>query len=457
MSTIVRHITLLAFIIIILATACKGPKNIESAAAKPKPEWVNDRPLNSSYYIGIGSASKKAEPLEYAAVAKKNAMNDLASEIRVTVKSESFLNTMQVNNYVQEEFNSTISTLANEELEGFEIIDVWENGDDYWVYYRLSKSTHAHIKAERKQKAMQSAHDFLLKAQDARANGNVASAYDLYMHGLFEMKDYWNDVNVWEDGTYLDNTLYKEMREMVSNVRFETADNEIFLNPGNSFKKEVKISATSGGKAATNLPVSISFDNGKFRNVQFLSTDQQGNVMVRIADANLKNTANVLTVQVDLDKLRPSDLDRKLVDGLMESVNANRKSIPIRATLPIVAFKVSEKNFNQTLTSQRLADPLRKVFSDEGFTFSENVSKADYVITIDANTREGGTSSGFHVAYLDVNWSLTAKSGSVLLQNSESNIKGLQLNFEAAGLDAYRKGSLQMEKEVSKKILEAIF
>ena len=87
---------------------------------------------------------------------------------------------------------------------------------------------------------MQSAHDFLLKAQDARANGNVASAYDLYMHGLFEMKDYWNDVNVWEDGTYLDNTLYKEMREMVSNVRFETADNEIFLNPGNSFKKEVK-------------------------------------------------------------------------------------------------------------------------------------------------------------------------------------------------------------------------
>jgi N-acetylmuramoyl-L-alanine amidase len=104
-----------------------------------------------------------------------------------------------------------------------------------------------------------------------------------------------------------------------------------------------------------------------------------------------------------------------------------------------------------------LADPLRKVFSDEGFTFSENVSKADYVITIDANTREGGTSSGFHVAYLDVNWSLTAKSGSVLLQNSESNIKGLQLNFEAAGLDAYRKGSLQMEKEVSKKILEAIF
>lgn len=444
-------------LIMLMVTACGGPKKLESTAAKPMPEWVNNRPLNNAYYIGIGSASKKSEPLEYAAVAKKNAMNDLASEIRVTIKSESFLNTMQVNNYVQEEFNSTISSIANEDLEGFEIVDVWENGNDYWVFYRLSKSTHEHIKSEKKRKAMQSAHDFLLKAQDARSTGNLASAYDLYMHGLFELKEYWNDVNLWDDGTYLDNTLYKEMREMVSEVKFTSKENEIHLNPTNHYKAELTVTAFIGSNPASNMPISVSFDNGKFRNVQFLSTDQQGNVAIRVMDANLKNAANVLTIQVDLDKLRPKDLDRKLVDGLMESVSANRKSIPIRATLPVVAFKVTEKNLGQAMPTQRLADPLRTVFSDQGFIFTEKSNQADYVISIDANTREGGTANGFHVAYLDINWSLSTKSGSVLLQNSESNIKGLQLNFEAAGIEAYKKGSRQMEKEVSEKILEAIF
>ncbi|MFM1931011.1 MAG: hypothetical protein RL226_314 [Bacteroidota bacterium] len=438
-----------------MLAGCGGPKDLASSA-KPKPGWINDRPLDGAYYIGVGSASKKSEPLEYASVAKKNALNDLASEISVTVKSESFLNTMQVNNYVQEEFNSTIATVANENLEGFEIVDTWEDANDYWILYRLSKAHHAAIIAEKKNKVMQSAHDFLIKGDEARSKGNIASAYDLYLHGLFELKEYWNDVNRWEDGTYLDNTLYSSMRSMISDVRFTANADQVVLSAENRYKQELVVTATIDGKPATGVPVSVSFDNGKFRNVQYFTSDQNGQIRVLVENANLKNAANNVSIQVDVMKMRPTDLDRMLVDGLTEKFSSTAQLIPIRAVLPVIAFQVKEQNLGQPLTSQRLADPLRRAFSENGCTFTEKINEADFVIYIDANTTEGGTSQGFYVAYLNINWSLKDKKGTVLLQNSESNVKGLQMNFSAAGLEAYKKGAQKMENEVSKKIIETI-
>ena len=50
-----------------------------------KPEWVKEHPVSSNYYIGVGSISKNGQSLNYREQAKKNALNDLASEISVTI------------------------------------------------------------------------------------------------------------------------------------------------------------------------------------------------------------------------------------------------------------------------------------------------------------------------------------------------------------------------------------
>ena len=52
-------------------------------AEAPRPTWVSARPVTGGYYVGIGLANKNRPDAQEAA--KKNALNDLASEISVTV------------------------------------------------------------------------------------------------------------------------------------------------------------------------------------------------------------------------------------------------------------------------------------------------------------------------------------------------------------------------------------
>lgn len=427
---------------------------------RPMPEWVRSRPINPAYYIGVGSVSKRVEPVEYAAVAKKNALNDLTSEIRVTVKSESFLNTMQVNKQVQEQFNSTIATTIDEEIEGFEIVDSYETETDYWVFYRLSKAKHEMIRQEKKNAVMRAAFDHLQRARDARSAGNVTGAVDAYLRGLHEMKEYWNDVNRFtENGTdiYLDNQIFQEFKSLVSQVEITVEPAEILLNAGNRFSTEIKATAFLDGKPVSGLPLTYTYDNGKYRNEFVRKTDSGGDLRIKIDDADMTNPNNQVEITVTATSLEPEDLDRNLMDPLVEGTRSSTAVVPIRTELPAIYFMVQEFNLGENLGTERLAAPLREAMSDKGFRFSPTEEKADYIVTIEAATREGGTSQGFHVAYLDLDYAVRDKNGNVLLQNSENNIKGLQLNPNSAGLEAYKKTTKRIEREIVDEILDAIF
>ena len=456
---ILSRIHIISFLAV-LVLGCGTKENIVTTPERPAPEWVNARPINPSYYIGIGSVSKITEPMDYAAVAKKNALNDLASEISVIVKSESFLNTMQVNSQVQEEFNSTIATFSDEKIEGFELVDAWENDRDYFIYYRLSKAKHAQIREEKKRAVMQSAYDYLTQAREAALAANIHLATDLYLRGLFEMKEYWNDVNQWDDQgsiIYLDNTLYQEMKSMLNSVELLASETEIELNAGNKFKDEMNVLVTSNGNPLSGLQLEYKYDNGKFRNTYQAKTDLAGTIRVNIHDANLNNGNNQVEVALDKEDLKPSDMDKKLLDPLFESVRAQTVVVPIRTIKPRILIMAEEKNLGTVLGTQRIADPLREKLREQGFVFASSTGDADYIIELSADTKQGGTSQGFHVSYLEMNYTLKDEDGNVLLQNSESNIKGLQLNFEAAGLEAYKKAERRMEREIADDLIEAMF
>ncbi|MFT5979565.1 MAG: hypothetical protein ACI898_000324, partial [Flavobacteriales bacterium] len=348
---------------------------------------------------------------------------------------------------------------SDEKLEGFEVVDVYEDGKDYFILYRLSKAEHERIRQANKNAAMQVGYDYLTKARQAKDLGNLNSATDLYVHGLFETKDYWNEVNKWTDGEeqiYLDNTLFLEMKGMLDEVIFESNLDKIQLNSGNGFAQEVEITALLNGHPVSGLSIQTSFDNSKFRSTRTMKTDASGKVLIRIEEANLKNASNALEISLDLEALKPTDVDKKLLNPMVASVRKTNTVIPIRAVLPTVAFRVSEKNFGKELGTARLADPLRRELSKQGFNFSNQLSSVDYIIDIEGDTKEGGTSQGFHVAMLDMKWTLTDKQGTVIIQNSAGNIKGLQLTFEAAGLEAYKKGVSKMEKEVAESIVKSI-
>ena len=101
------------------------------------PGWVKRRPTSQQYFIGIGSSDKTSSG--YRNLAKADALNDLASEISVSVSSELIDVMTEYSGFSEEYARSEIRMSTKDDLEGYERYDDYNGKDSYWIYYRISK------------------------------------------------------------------------------------------------------------------------------------------------------------------------------------------------------------------------------------------------------------------------------------------------------------------------------
>jgi hypothetical protein len=183
------------------------------------PEWVSSRPVNSTYYIGIAPASKNNT--SYQQIARRNALDDLLSEIRVTVQSISILNQMDKNGTFKEEYQSIIKSSVADEIENLELVDTYEDGQNYWVYYRIPKEEYAAQKSRNREKAQKMALQFFEKAQNAEMAKNYVTAIDFYLQSLLAIKAYWGEnieVNYKGNSIFLAIESYTQLQRLLDQI-----------------------------------------------------------------------------------------------------------------------------------------------------------------------------------------------------------------------------------------------
>ena len=147
-------------------------------------------PVKPGYYIGIGSASKLAHPLDAEAVAKQNALDNLSREIRVQVQSTNTTNALQVNGWLSESFAAESRSTTNEDLEGFTLVDTYTTDAEVMVYYELNKAKHAQLQETKRQTALNVAWGHLQSARNARSSAQVQQAVDAAIRGLDAVRPY---------------------------------------------------------------------------------------------------------------------------------------------------------------------------------------------------------------------------------------------------------------------------
>jgi hypothetical protein len=453
----------LMFSVLVFA-ACKGSKESTSTSQKttievPAPEWVGNRPHSPSYYIGIGSCSKFSQPYDYQTIAKKNALNDLASEISVRVQGQTFLNSLEVNKSFSEEFISNVSTSTDAKIEEFEIAGTWENKNEFWVFYRLDKAKYQVQKMTKKSAALNLANDFYQKGIDAEKNANVTAAFDLYMRGIFALKDYWNESNEYMSAAgkvYLDNEIFGAMQKMCGNLRF-TDKNKVLLSSENNFSQDILATLSLDSRSVKGLTVKYSYEKaqGPFRSE--VLTTEVGHAAVPVNEVNFANSGNTVTIELDLSKLKVLDLDQKVQDGFIQSFKTDRKVIPVEAVLPSFFINSSELVFGTASSGKVLQSALSGALVSKGLRIASNSGEADFIATIESNTKEGGQANGFVVAFLEMNLVVkNRKTGEIAFSETLSSVKGLQLNKDAAGIEAYKKGKERVEQQLTPKLLQAI-
>lgn len=439
-----------------------GPTEVPVNTEADRPQWVRSRPISDSYYIGVGRANKALpEPHESA---KKNALNELASEISVTIEGNSLLHSFERKNQFDESFTSTIKTSTNEHIEGFELVDSWENASEYWAYYRLSKAEHARLKAERKASSIATAKDLLLRSRSSLSAGDLRSAFDQALRGLLAMKDHWGENDLVEvDGRQIPiaNELYNELQKLTSGVSFTILPERCELSYAGKFKREMLISAShqsNGSKQdLVQLPVSIAYPGVSGKVIELKNTDADGQIRTTIQRVEMSGGVAEMVVRLDQDALISKELDQALVKPLVASLTIPEKRAPIELQMPRIYMSSRETNLGEPVNDAGVAMAIREELTRKGFRFVDRQSDADMLLELTSTTRKGGESNGFFTTFLDVNFSFRdRRTQDVVHEGGRQGVKGVQLDHQRAGMEAYKKAIQEIKKDLVPSMMASI-
>ena len=97
------------------------------------PQWIKNYPISDENYTGIGVGEQKVKILKiFLQIAQQNALQNLASQIKVNIATQSVFVQMEREYGFEEEFKSDIKIKAEEHLEGYELKGTHQDEDEYW-------------------------------------------------------------------------------------------------------------------------------------------------------------------------------------------------------------------------------------------------------------------------------------------------------------------------------------
>lgn len=426
----------------------------------PIPSWVLERPVVPGYYLGIASVTKSQYPYNGPETAQKRALSALASEISVKVEATSVLNTLQRDARVSQQFTEDIRSSSEEDLEGYELVAVYESGEEYWAYYRLHKATYDRIKSERKQAAIAVAAGFYEAGLEAESQRDVGSALDRFVRGLNALEKHWGEVNLWQNssGTQIavDQACLIGLNRVLNDLRLESLEREINLSFASHYRGELMVQALLNGGAVMNLPLIGHYSRGTLPHKKSVRTNGDGMAPIVLEGFDAGLIHSEVRVEIDMDALLP-DLPGLAVQALIEGLEAPELVVSIRLDQPVVHVSGREYAFGSPSNELALQRSLASALSERGLRITESESDADLFIELEANTSQGGQAQGFHTALLTATVRLLAQNGEVILQKNLERVKGVQLNWNGASQAAYAKAGMEIRGSFLQEMMESLY
>lgn len=446
-----KNLIYLIFSIAIL-TACSSSKN-NIKIDENKPSWINQNPMSSFDYVGIGSASISDNPNNFREIAKRNALQDLGSEIEVSVKSNSMITTLESNASFNSYFQNYISVEQNQDLEGYEMVSSYtdEVTNTFWVYYKLSKSKWKQIVTDRKNKAVEKSKSLYIGAKDLDGQQKYTQALKEYILSLNALKGYLSDTNyVVINGKReeLTQLTYQKINFLLDQVKFNTEKEEFNLNINNHYSDNNNLQLL-----LVNTPMSgVSIKTKSIGRTQNYTADINGTILLHENIEDFSKTANNCNITLDLSSFFNQSED--IIKKIFESKINKSFNIPITIVKPVVYIVNNEKN-----TSGRMYDVLEKEVKTQlnklGILITNSKSKSNLEFIINSKSTNSSSYNNFKSVDLLYTFSLKKTSANEIANISES-VKGTHSSYENAELEAYKASTKKTYWEV-KKLFSQLF
>ena len=457
-----KQLIVLALIVVSCTPAATQHKSKKKGKQEnPSPTWLSAKPQTDQYYVGIGHGSKGGNN-NYVQEAKKSALEDLVSDIKVIISSTSVLTQIDENKEFREKYEQMIHTTAVDEIEEFETVDSWEDDKNYWVYYRLSKQRYRDIKDQQKRDAVVLALDFFTKAKQSERDKHTIQALEFYYQGFRAVEKYLAEpITISFEGKsiILTNEIYASMQGLLDNIQLTSDPSKLSMNrrvTQSSVAVSVKAVDKITKTALADLPLKASFDKGAGDVFPDYKTDVGGQVKIlltKIGSRDLEQTVGVSVNLLAFAGVNPSE-----IFGFVSSkMTVPKVSILMEVQRPLVYVTSVERNFGAIKSSLQVTNKIKNFLATQGFEFTDQKEKAELWLDVATDTEKGAVSGSIYITYVTGVIRVNAmKDNREIYATTLDRIKGYSLDYDRASQEAYTKSLEVLDKEKMPELLNAI-
>ncbi|MDO8999578.1 MAG: LPP20 family lipoprotein [Bacteroidota bacterium] len=455
----------ISYILVLLITlvACKSKKEVAEAVEVKVPIWVSSRPNNGFKYIGVGVA-EKGKGGNYQMDAKKNALYDLSSEIKVNISSNSVLYTVQNNNNFNENFNSLINLSNTDNIEGYQLVDSYENEKQYWIYYQLDKQEYANQKAQKKQQIISKASNLISLSFNDENNKDFSSCLKKRIQAFGVLTPYLSEEIVFDskltNGIKTVFDLTAVIQQQLQSITLVAKKEMPILKPYQQTYAPLIYSLELKSKTPLqNFPFVVTSDEEKIKVNEKTTTNSNGELQVKVNYVEPINQTAAFALSPDISSLMGSDsLGRAGITVLKQFIQTPSLKVQARVNNITIFVTATEKNLGKPTGLNLVEAIIGQKFNGQEVQIVSKPDEADYIIESIAETKEDISSD-----ILDANYkiklaalviSLQLKNNvtkEVIYKTQVSEVYGYANSLEKAGMNAYSNPKLNT------KLSEALF
>jgi hypothetical protein len=437
---------LLPFLFLFLL-GCASSKKAENV--DPAPGWVNNRPVMEGYYIGIGSARKVGMQHEYVAEARKNALQDMASQISSRVSTTSVLQTIENDYGVSESFSERIEIESDSYLAGFEPVDFYETPDQYWVYYRISKNQYRQNEIRRREEAIGSAKERYQSAREAIGAHHPVKAIVACLQGLEALKGFLDeDLEVGRD-------LLDLLKEVVSNLSVSALDESVKVKRGSSLETPLRFRINYKDRPVPGIPVVLNYSGGYLK-AGHQKTNEKGIITVNPGEVTSGKSSERLEAAVDHESLAVEAVSDLFTRSILKNIPRANVAANIDILSPLLAVQISSDE-DLAGYDAKIREQCHRKAEEYRLLPAEPDKSHDYMLEVRYSFSPGESAGRLTSVYLASELHLSDSTNQTIARANIRDIKGVGHSTPEARSEAFQAFLTRLNRRSLDQILDERF
>jgi len=380
----------------------------------------------------------------------------------VNISSSSVLYKIDKDHKFEEEFQTTIKSTATEQIQGFELVETWEDLGNYWVYYRLSKAKYSSIKEEKKRNAQSIALDYYEKGKSSESNPQqLGTSLGYYLQGLYSIREYLtmpNRVNHSGKTILLGNELYAAIQGLADQITLSVPDSGYWVNRRLANGLPIPVSVIHrNGVPLAGIPIKGVFALGDGLIPPGNLTNQGGHTKIIISKIYGHEKKQQVALSIDLASLSQTSSTDKFYDMLLKQFVTPTETVGLTVNPPSIFITAEERILGTTNTNHQISNKLKNILSSQGFVFTNDKNQASLWMDLTSDTQKGPISGSIHITYLTMGIKVVdLNADKEVYSTGLDRIKGYSLDYKRSSREGYEKALELLEKDTLPMLIKAI-